>query len=668
MKKLTAILLTLIMILSSICCLNLISFAEESESAEEFRYIPAEGEIDTDGDYIIVKSGSSVALDNNLEDVNVTIEDGAILLSESVNANLVKKFTSMGNHPGNSDADGYPFYDGNTPVTEKTLYSIKAGDKYISLTSDGVSLSNDETGFAVNDCNNGEYDIIDYSAEYDESTGIYTRELKYDEGLSVDIENNAGESTIRVPVKYYSQVDEINEGDIVAMSNATNAKTGNKAVITVNGTEVVASKYKIYSSTTTYASDDVSDTSKISDNHFLELPDECLFTVHVKDKLNSKYSFENNGKYLSISAKKVSMTSGECEISRDSDYKLYNESENTGILISGTSSSGYTIGLSENEGGATSIYMFKPCTGYKDGTVYTYKNDTVNTIKLYKRVESEDYIKTGVNVTLKDSTDMNLSLSELADGKDIGDFRIEYSYRGKDFEITPESANDIITLASCAAKELCDSVNVKIYYKDACIKDKTISQKEYCETIINDNYDDNTKALCKALLNFGAAAQTYFGYNSDNPANSSCNDDENIDALTVAENYNEKGKSGDYTLEAASASLSLKSKTSVNFYFAIPDGDEVTYEVARDGNAITDYETATCTDGRTKITIAGINADKLDTVIKVKITCGDESVEYTYSPLSWAYSMQSNSDAKTAHIAKAIYNYYVAAKAVADAN
>ena len=46
--------------------------------------------------------------------------------------------------------------------------------------------------------------------------------------------------------------------------------------------------------------------------------------------------------------------------------------------------------------------------------------------------------------------------------------------------------------------------------------------KDYAKTIITDTagrYSDSTKALVKAMVNYGTAAQTQFCFNTDNPVN-----------------------------------------------------------------------------------------------------------------------------------------------------
>ena len=67
-----------------------------------------------------------------------------------------------------------------------------------------------------------------------------------------------------------------------------------------------------------------------------------------------------------------------------------------------------------------------------------------------------------------------------------------------------------------AAKEMGDDVTVQLMNGTTAVGDEhTYSVKQYAESILAGNYDAPTKALVSAMLNYGAAAQTYFGYKTD---------------------------------------------------------------------------------------------------------------------------------------------------------
>ncbi|MFR4339099.1 MAG: hypothetical protein ACLT33_14745 [Lachnospira pectinoschiza] len=91
------------------------------------------------------------------------------------------------------------------------------------------------------------------------------------------------------------------------------------------------------------------------------------------------------------------------------------------------------------------------------------------------------------------------------------------------------------------------------------------------------------------MLNYGTAAQQYFGYNTDNPANSiMTDDDKNMDMVgfnTYTKLVNADSVSG---ISYYGSSLVLESDTILRNYFELSDGysiDNYTFYVKdKDGN------------------------------------------------------------------------------------
>ena len=80
----------------------------------------------------------------------------------------------------------------------------------------------------------------------------------------------------------------------------------------------------------------------------------------------------------------------------------------------------------------------------------------------------------------------------------------------------------LIRMKEIVAKELGDDIYYRAYVKvgenEYKYADKALkySVKTYCTNQLNNtNIDEGTKNVCAALLNYGAAAQTYFGYKTD---------------------------------------------------------------------------------------------------------------------------------------------------------
>jgi hypothetical protein len=74
------------------------------------------------------------------------------------------------------------------------------------------------------------------------------------------------------------------------------------------------------------------------------------------------------------------------------------------------------------------------------------------------------------------------------------------------------------------AKRMGDTIYFRVYAKLAdgsYVYSKTVeySAVTYAQHILKGDYSDSDKALVVAMLNYGAQAQRYFGYNTENPVN-----------------------------------------------------------------------------------------------------------------------------------------------------
>ena len=93
----------------------------------------------------------------------------------------------------------------------------------------------------------------------------------------------------------------------------------------------------------------------------------------------------------------------------------------------------------------------------------------------------------------------------------------------------------MVCMCGIAAKQMADKVNARIVSNGVKGEVHTYSVTDYAESVINAAsgvYSDKAVNAVKAMLNYGTAAQQYFGYNTDNPANSiMTDDDKNMDMV-----------------------------------------------------------------------------------------------------------------------------------------
>ncbi len=207
-----------------------------------------------------------------------------------------------------------------------------------------------------------------------------------------------------------------------------------------------------------------------------------------------------------------------------------------------------------------------------------------------------------------------------------------------------------------AAKELTSVIKAQVITSLADTEVKEYTVKQYAEYMLehSDVYAAELD-IVKALLNYGTASQFYFDYNTDNLANDTelmtaeekVIGHRNIDSFAPVI----EGEAGEVVYYGAS--LTLKSETSLNFYFRIdnPVSESMTITV----NGI--YDAALEKNGNLyQFTIENISAHQLGDVYVLET--GGQTI--TYSALSYAYTAQQSSNPELVDVANALVAYYSA--------
>ena len=214
--------------------------------------------------------------------------------------------------------------------------------------------------------------------------------------------------------------------------------------------------------------------------------------------------------------------------------------------------------------------------------------------------------------------------------------------------------------ADVAAKEMTENVTAQVLLSNGTKGEiYTYSVKQYADELLADNsVSDKTKALVKAMLNYGGYAQEYFSYNTANLASADLTDAEkSLDAVTEDElsfcEYTLKGS--DTGISYKGSKLSLESKTAIKHYFALAEGAKINdYTFKVGGNVATPVKSG----DMYYVTVENISAQNLATDYAVQVG----KLRLTYSPMSYAYSALTKTD-KTAlqNVVKALYLYNQAA-------
>ena len=204
---------------------------------------------------------------------------------------------------------------------------------------------------------------------------------------------------------------------------------------------------------------------------------------------------------------------------------------------------------------------------------------TVDDLK-NKEEEPKEYVIYGSNMILDNSLAMNFyivpRLVETTDKVVVKhiytDGRADYVIEKEISEInqTLYSGMYRVTMDSIAAKEMSETIEITVYSADGKVKDYyEDSVRQYAMGRIEKSSDEEMRILAVDLLNYGAEAQKYFGYNVSDLANNQLTAEQQALAtpeVAVEDNYS--GAAPSY-----GSSLHLESNIALMSYFDRPEGD-----------------------------------------------------------------------------------------------
>ncbi len=213
------------------------------------------------------------------------------------------------------------------------------------------------------------------------------------------------------------------------------------------------------------------------------------------------------------------------------------------------------------------------------------------------------------------------------------------------------TGNNLLASVKVAAPQMTDTVFVQIINGDDKTEVKEYSVKAYADAILSGNYPETTKNLVAQMLHYGAAAQTYFGYNTDFLAN---------DGLTasnqaVPETNMGVTASGEVEgIEFYGATLVFRDRIAIRYYFTVT-GDIDSYTFAVNGTPCEAVQKGS----HYYVEFADINPQDLDNAYAVTV---NNAYTVNYSPMNYIVNVRQNGSEKMQALVQALYDYYLAAE------
>ncbi len=205
-----------------------------------------------------------------------------------------------------------------------------------------------------------------------------------------------------------------------------------------------------------------------------------------------------------------------------------------------------------------------------------------------------------------------------------------------------------------AAAQMTEQITLDFQRNDASILQKTYCVRDYAVAILENDYPDFTKNLVKWMLGYGAAAQQYFGINTDNYANAGYEQD----ATTLPEDYAETSISGCVDgIQFYGASLVFDKQVAVRYYFTADSAEGMTFTANG-----TPYE-AVQKNNMYCVEVPGINPQQYAESIELTVTKGEEALKVSYCPMNYIIRMSEKSSTSESlkALLNAMYGYHTAA-------
>ena len=255
------------------------------------------------------------------------------------------------------------------------------------------------------------------------------------------------------------------------------------------------------------------------------------------------------------------------------------------------------------------------------------------------------------NVTLVDDLQVNFHMQY--DEMTSENAQIQITL-GDQIQMLPKSE---VASIHIAAAQMNDTISVQVVDGEAIGQLWTGSVAQYAREILQDEEQSDYHLLVKQMLSYGAAAQIYFAYNQENLADGDLEPaaQEEIPAQAESDMIVEDDLSG---IAFAGATLVFRNRIAQRFYFLVND-DIADYTFTVDGQACEPVEK----DGMYYIEIGDILPQNLHQSITVTV---NEGLSVTYSPMNYMVNMSHKGSENMKTLVKALYNYHLAAKQLAQ--
>lgn len=326
----------------------------------------------------------------------------------------------------------------------------------------------------------------------------------------------------------------------------------------------------------------------------------------------------------------------------------------------------------------TGWYTDRACT-----KLYDFDNTVTDTLILYAGWAQDlgSQVFKGYTITLGGQIGVNFYtiLPDEAKKTDYIQFTVEglpgmqKVYVADAETISLNGAKYDVFVCRVPAKNMTSKITADLYISGSKAATTDYSVRRYADQIIaNPSMYNNAWPLVRAMLNYGAYAQEYFNFKTDDLANAGINNSGySIDDLTFSKPYDpSKSNLPDY-LAFTGVSLTLESNTVLKLQFTKNVPMDLTYVFRLEKNGTETVLPYEVSGDNVTVRITGIPADRLDEDFHIRISVVEDQfgANYfvVYSPMTYASNiinreLTAERNQALKNLMKALYRYNEAAK------
>ncbi len=299
-----------------------------------------------------------------------------------------------------------------------------------------------------------------------------------------------------------------------------------------------------------------------------------------------------------------------------------------------------------------------------DNTDYTLVTaDAVVIPKLTAYMQIDTDSSNGVDVNI---------CAPLPEGEDISDYSIQLGDTVQPFNacstVEINEKTYYLVKVTCPAKHMADEYAYAVLKNNAAQAGAsgTVSVRGYADYVIGGEYTDPVKKICRAMLAYGTAAQTYFGHNITDLANSNNSTGEGADYSNVTVPESVFDKTGlnkalaQAPVEYVGMSLTLNHDTYISLAFKVTSGTQEEAVAYVNENFTLGGKAVSAEKNGTKFVVIRQKDISVKNLVD-DIALGFGNTNYTVNAMQYMTLVNAGEDTNLQNVCKALYNYHLCA-------